>query len=338
METVRRTKAAWQRVLDALEARPLLLCLAAVGIAAGVSLAMASVSGWTRIDHVLGHLELWWLVVVVAGWAISYLGYTVAHHRTAALCGAKLTRRASLYAVTFGAAATCLRSGYSVDHRALRHGGAEPESARVGVLNLAVLEYAALAPAAWICALILLHSQRVQQQVTVPWAVGVPVGVALAVAIGCYFGRRVPTGAGPIASTVRGGLLALCQLGHQLRHPVRNREAWLGMATHWASDIAALWAALLMTGVHPAPAIVILGFATGYACTPRSMPLTGVGVTEALMPLAFMWEGVPLASAVVAVFIYRLARLVLAVPPALLTHEQVRRMAALPAVQRALAH
>jgi uncharacterized membrane protein YbhN (UPF0104 family) len=121
-------------------------------------------------------------------------------------------------------------------------------------------------------------------------------------------------------------LEALTLFREQVRHPLRNRAAWVGITLHWAGDLAIMWAALRAVGLEPPLAAVILGYATGYVLSPRSLPLAGVGVTEALMPLAMSWMGVPLASAVVAVFLYRGGRLLVAVPPALIARADVQRL------------
>jgi len=56
------------------------------------------------------------------------------------------------------------------------------------------------------------------------------------------------------------------------------------------------------------------------------VPLAGAGVTEVLLPLALMWVGVPLAHAVLSVLAYRIMRLLLAMPPAILAREGVQSL------------
>jgi uncharacterized membrane protein YbhN (UPF0104 family) len=62
---------------------------------------------------------------------------------------------------------------------------------------------------------------------------------------------------------------------------------------------------------------VIVGYATGYALTRRTLPLAGAGVVEALLPFALSWMSYPLAAAVVAVGAYRVVNLWLPLVPAL---------------------
>jgi uncharacterized membrane protein YbhN (UPF0104 family) len=63
------------------------------------------------------------------------------------------------------------------------------------------------------------------------------------------------------------------------------------------------------------PAVVV-GYATGYALTRRTLPLAGAGAVEALLPFALLWVGYPLAAAILAVFAYRVFNLWLPLGPA----------------------
>jgi uncharacterized membrane protein YbhN (UPF0104 family) len=81
-----------------------------------------------------------------------------------------------------------------------------------------------------------------------------------------------------------------------------------------------------MFGIHLSPDRLVLAYATGYAMTPRGLPLAGVGITEVLMPVAYTWVGVPLADAVLAVFAYRIVTLVIGLLPALIATPLVERM------------
>jgi uncharacterized membrane protein YbhN (UPF0104 family) len=97
-----------------------------------------------------------------------------------------------------------------------------------------------------------------------------------------------------------------------------------GMATYWAADIGALGACLAVVQ-HAVPVdVLVVGYATGYAFTRRSMPLAGAGAAEALMPFAMHWMTVPLAAGVLAVFAYRLCNLWLPLGPAALAMRHLR--------------
>lgn len=89
------------------------------------------------------------------------------------------------------------------------------------------------------------------------------------------------------------------------------------MGLYWFGEVLCLWATLRVFLVRP-PSLsaLIVGFATGYALTRRSLPLAGAGAVEALLPFALAWSGMPLAAAVLAVFCYRFFNLWLPVGPA----------------------
>ena len=101
------------------------------------------------------------------------------------------------------------------------------------------------------------------------------------------------------------------------------------MLVYWLAEACALWATLRTFGVSCAPAVAILGFATGYVLTPRGLPLAGAGIAEVLLPLSLMWLGVPLAAAVPAAFAAELVRLAVSVPLAVLARSEVHRLVGL---------
>jgi uncharacterized membrane protein YbhN (UPF0104 family) len=315
---------AWMRRS---EEAPLFLSLFAIAIATAVSLGVAEAAGIHRVQRVLEGVQPIWLAPMLGARVLSYLGYTAAHRATltSGETGWRALRKA-LRAVAFGGAATSLEGGFSIDHRLMRGDGASSREATVSVLNLGALELATLAPAAWVCALLLLRDSHVRGEVTLSWAIGVPAGLALALAVAPHLPSRSLARRGALGRALSRLLDALALLLQQLRHPLRYRLAWLGMCTYWACEILSLWAALRLFGVKTPADVVVLAYATGHVLTPRSLPLSGVGVTELLLPLALNWCGVRLAAAVPAVYAYRLALLSLATPPAVAAHGSVREL------------
>ena len=174
------------------------------------------------------------------------------------------------------------------------------------VLGLGALEYALLGPAACITAIVLLANgvHKPNPALTLPWAIAVPVGF----------------------------IAALWAVGH--RHRFANKGGWrerlqalesihvlkclsdeapdgpLGTAVYWFGDIVCLWACLkAFTHGMPDIELLLLGYATGYALTRRTLPLAGAGAVELLLPFALSWCGISLAAAVLAVFAYRVCNL-----------------------------
>jgi uncharacterized membrane protein YbhN (UPF0104 family) len=89
------------------------------------------------------------------------------------------------------------------------------------------------------------------------------------------------------------------------------------MAVYWAGEVFVLWVCLAAFTRHtPSVEAVVVGYATGYALTRRTLPLAGAGAVEALLPFALTWVGYGLAPAVLAVFAYRIFNLWLPLGPA----------------------
>jgi uncharacterized membrane protein YbhN (UPF0104 family) len=278
---------------------------AAVALAAGAVVAIAILAHPAAVWRALKGIEPEWLALVIPGQLLALIGYTAAYRP---LVGSNEGpdlgpgRAFRLVAVGFGLPA--LRGGFALDKQAVERLGAREREAAVCVLGLGALEYAVIAPIAWGCALALLLQGR-YETVTLPWVIAVPVGTLVAL----WALRHPPRKDGRLREAWRRALDGLAVLGPMLRRPHRWWGAWLGMLVYWAGDAVAMWAALRAFGVHRPFDIVVLGLATGWAATRRTLPLAGAGATEALMPLAYKWLGVPLAPALCAVVAYRCVNL-----------------------------
>jgi uncharacterized membrane protein YbhN (UPF0104 family) len=266
----------------------------------------------------LVHPQWEWLVAAVGAEIFAYLGYTAAYREVArAEGGAELEvpKVAALVASGFGAFVH--NGGFALDRAALERAGLDREEARKRVLGLGMLEYAVLAPATLVAAvLVFLWHARISTSLTLPWIVGVPVGAAIALTA-IHF--KDPIGRWPlIGPPVARGLHALDLILCLLRTPRRHSLALLGTVAYWAGDIFCLWFTLHAFSDHtpPVPQLMV-GYATGYALTRRALPLGGAGMVEALLPFALGWLAIGLAPALLAVFFYRLINLWLPIVPAL---------------------
>ncbi len=269
-----------------------------------------------------------WIAVAAAARLASYVGYALAHRRVTAACGrSELQAQEAVRVVAFGAGATSVKGGFSIDVRALRGAGASLPEARAHVAALALLEYIVLALAGWACALVLIGRPGVQAVAVWPWVIGVPAGVALA---GLAWPRLRARSRHGRAGTRLDSVVAGAEiLARQWRRPLGALSALCGMAVYWGAEACALWASLHAFGISCAPSIAILGCATGYVLTPRGLPLAGAGVTEALVPVSLMWLGVPLAAAVPAALASELTRLGVSLPLAWLTRREVHQLVGL---------
>jgi len=318
--------------------------LAVVVAAAGVLTfgAFAGLSWWAgfvTVYHRLTHVHWWWALVALAAEAVSYLGYIVAYREVArAEDGTELDLSSTAAVVATGFGVFLSSGGFALDEAVLRSAGVPPREARARVLGLGALEYVVLAPAAMAAAIyiVVFHRPDIDSALTWPWIIGVPLGFAAATVL-MLNRKRLRNRRAGWRGHVANALEALNLVRSMAVRPIPYGLAFVGMALYWAGDIACLWAALHVFFLDPPPlAILVLGYATGYALTRRTLPLGGAGVVDTLLPLSLVWLGIAFAPAVVAVVVYRFMNLWLPMIPALaglptlkqMSRRRVRRAAA----------
>jgi uncharacterized membrane protein YbhN (UPF0104 family) len=281
------------------------------------AMLMAGVAGYTQIASHVRHAHTYWFPFAIVGAVAAQIGYTFAYREVANVGrGVKLgtLRAGAIVAAGFGMFIP--RGGFAVDIEALEDLGVPSDEARVRVLGLGSLEYAVLATGALVCAiLLLLDDPHAQRAVTLSWTIGVPVGTALALLAVRY---RKWICRGWLGKVLGPPLEALMVVGQIVVSPRRHgAAAFTGMAVYWAGEVFVLWACLAaFTRDTPAVTAVVVGYATGYALTRRTLPLAGAGAVEALLPFALVWVGFGLPAAVLAVFCYRIFNLWLPLGPA----------------------
>ena len=89
-------------------------------------------------------------------------------------------------------------------------------------------------------------------------------------------------------------------------------------------EILCLWAALMAFHARVGVPVLIIGFATGYVLTRRSLPAGGAGISEVGLTFALYWLDVPFASALLGVLAYRAFNFWLALVPALAARGTMR--------------
>jgi uncharacterized membrane protein YbhN (UPF0104 family) len=294
----------------------------AVGAVAGISWA----AGFGRVLDGLSHVDPAWLPVAFGMELAAYFGYVVAYREVARVEGGPrlgLGRAGAIVAAGFGA--FVIRGGFVVDRQALETAGLEPRQARVRVLGLGFLEYAVLAPAAALAAVILLARGATHPSLgfTLPWAIAVPLGFAAAFAA-LTMRHRFRDERG-WRGVVKHMLDAVHMLKDLARQGAPHGGAFLGTTLYWVGDIGCLWACLRAFHDSPDLAALVIGYATGYALTRRTLPLGGAGSVEALVSFALVWTGIPLATAVLAVCAYRIFNLWLPLLPAAIGLRHLKR-------------
>jgi uncharacterized membrane protein YbhN (UPF0104 family) len=303
-----------------------LIALAAT-LAAGALIGIAWSIGIVNVLDRLVHPHWLWFPLAVGGELIAYLGYTAAYRDVARAEGGTelgVPRAAALVATGFGVFVH--GGGFALDRAALERAGLSETEARRRVLGLSVLEYAVLAPATLVAAVVvLLRHQSVDTSLTLPWIVGVPVGAVLALAALRH--SSTVCGWRYVGRPLVHGLDALRHVIDLVRRPRRYGLAIIGTLAYWAGDIFCLWATLHAYSARTPPlAQLIVGYATGYALTRRALPLGGAGLVEGVLPFALGWVRIALAPALLAVFVYRLINLWLPMIPALAGLPTLRRL------------
>ena len=301
-------------------------------VAAALSLIatifVAGAAGYVAVASRLRHANWYWIPFAMAGAVAAHIGYTFAYREVAHVGrGVKLgaLRAGAIVAAGFGMFIP--RGGFAVDIEALEDLGVPRDEARIRVLGLGSLEYAVLATGALICAIFLLidHSDA-QRAVTLSWTIGVPAGTALAL-IAVHYRKWICRGR--LARILGPPLEAIAVVGQIVASPRRHgAAAFTGMAVYWAGEVFVLWVCLAaFDRVTPSVAAVVVGYATGYALTRRTLPLAGAGAVEALLPFALVWVGFNLPAAVLAVFAYRVFNLWLPLGPAAFALYHLQRRA-----------
>jgi uncharacterized membrane protein YbhN (UPF0104 family) len=311
-----------------------LLVLIGAGLALAAMIGISWAAGFEAVYRQLRAVNPNWLPIAFAMEFAAYFGYVVAYRELARVQGGPrlgIGRAGAIVAAGFGV--FVIRGGFVVDRQALEDAGLDPREARVRVLGLGVLEYAVLAPVAAVAAVIILARGSTHPGVgfTLPWAIAVPLGfVAAFAALGL---RHRVRDEGGWRAALRHALDAVNMLRHLARQGADHGGAFVGTTLYWVGDIGCLWACLRAFNDSPDLAALVIGYATGYALTRRTLPLGGAGSVEALVSFSLAWAGIPLAQAVLAVCAYRIFNLWLPLLPAAIGLRQLKRwrQAAAPA-------
>jgi uncharacterized membrane protein YbhN (UPF0104 family) len=296
------------------------IALAAV-VFTGSLAVMAAIAGWSHVTGALRIPHSWWLALALVAEVAAFAGYVLAYRSVA---GRDLSLRRATEYVAIGFGAFLAKGGSELDKHALRNEHDDAEEGEMRVVALDVLEHAPLAPAAWAAAVVLLAegSRTPGLDFTLDWAVLVPVGAVLAF-VGVRRRARFRRRRG-----WRGWLGRLLEGIHVLFELLRDwRTEWpalAGATIYWAGDVACLWACLAPLRAAPSLPAIVIAHAVGYVLTRRTFPLAGAGFVEVLMPLTLVAAGVPFATAIVGVFLYRLFNLWLPLVPALVALHTTR--------------
>jgi hypothetical protein len=317
-----------------LERRNFLILLVAGALALAAAMGLADMAGYGRLVDAVRDVVPTWFAVCFGGQILAYFGYVLAVRDIARVDdGPVLSFRLSMRTVVAGFgvfAATHAAGGFSVDYWTFRRSGLRRREAVARVLALGALEYVVLAPAALVCAVVLLFGTggHVQHAMTYPWLAVVPGFLAaLWVSSPKRAGRFAdPGGGGRVRQWFAHFVSGMVKLRCLLANPRLYGLGVVGVSLYWLGDIACLWAALKIFNAELSTPALVLAYATGYVLTRRSLPAGGAGLVEVTMTFALVWVGVPLAPALLGVVTYRVFNFWLPVIPALAALPAVRRM------------
>jgi uncharacterized membrane protein YbhN (UPF0104 family) len=307
----------------ALSRRPVTVSLVAIAIRAVALLVIIELAGAPAVGRPLQHLHIGWIGVVATAQLVTYPAYVVAYRSVARL---RRTTRPSLSTVVrivvAGFGPLAVSGGFGVDKDALRVLEQDETGAQVRVGAMATIEWAVLAPATCVVAIVLLViGSDVAGSLLWPWAIGLPALVVAALwataperieQLSHPFGRRID-----LLAHVLDGIGSVKTMARQ---PRRYAGAWGGTALYWVAEICALYGALRTVGLDLGAGRTILAYATGYLASRRSLPLGGAGLTEALLVYSLYQLHQPLGPAIDAVMIYRAFNFLVVVIPALIAY------------------
>jgi uncharacterized membrane protein YbhN (UPF0104 family) len=277
---------------------------------------LALLAGWHATAGRLDRLAWEFVPLMVLAHLAAYVGYLIAHHQVFNRSREhRVGWRLSAQIAVIGFGGWLIGGGFTVDRRAHITAGFTSSDAGNAVITLAAIELLVLTPAAWFCAVLANHSHGVSPSATIPWIIAVPAGFG--VVAGLLLLRYLQRNRPPRLVRLRAledGLEATIEL---LADPGRGPAAVAGIAAYWAADFLALWAALRFASISIALPRLVVGYATAYFLTRRTLPFAGALIIEALLAVSLVWVGVPLAAAALAVLVYRLSDFALTLSGAL---------------------
>ncbi|HXG76388.1 MAG TPA: lysylphosphatidylglycerol synthase transmembrane domain-containing protein [Gaiellaceae bacterium] len=287
----------------------------AVLLVVGVGLLIARAAGFSEVRAAVEEAEPSWLALCLAAQVLALAGYADVFReafrwRGGPDPGYRLSAHVMLASI--GATRVFAAGGagaLAATYWCFRRARFPRREALVRVLGFNTLFYVSFALAAWAAALLLaLGAWGVAPLgLTLPWLVLVPF---------CFAAAAFVTQPARLGAFTRGGgnvlrrALAVAIGGtawvREVLPDPGGRRLQLSALLYWVGNALCLWAALRSVGVSlPLPELA-LAYATGHAATILPLPLGGVGGVDAAMTYALTVVGVDLASALVAVAVFRL--------------------------------
>jgi uncharacterized membrane protein YbhN (UPF0104 family) len=307
--------------------RALLVLVAGTLVVLGAVLLVTKLAGYANLLDAVRSANPGWVLLAPAGQVLAFAGYILAFRIAAGIDGGPrlpgwLSTRlvfASLGATRMIAAAGA--GGMAVLYWALRRAGLSRRAAVVRVVGLNIVLFGVLGALACLAALaVVLGRGDAPLAMTLPWLIGVPACAALAFAFVLWRpkqGSRAAGAPGRVHRLLREAARSLALARRLLVAWPENVKIAAGTAMYWAGDVLCLWAGLRAFDVWIGASALVLAYATGYIAIVLPLPTGGIGGVDAALTLALIWVGVPVASALLAVFVYRFFNFVVPTLPGL---------------------
>ena len=295
--------------------RAVLGVLVAVLLVAGVGLLFVRVAGFAEVRDAIERADSRWFAVCLVAQvlALSAYAYVV---RGALAWGDRpdpgIGVSAHVTLASIGATRVFAAGGVgaiAVAYWCFRRARFTADEAIARVLGLNVLFYVAFAVGVWAAAFVvaLEVSGDVPVGLTAPWLVLLPLlgAGALLLTRPQRVARNAPETSSLVRRALEWAMSGLAWAREVLSRPA-GRRLLVATALYWAGNLVCLWASLRSVGEGPPLPELVLAFAAGHAAMILPLPLGGAGGVDAAMSYALTAVGVPLATALVAVGVYRL--------------------------------
>ena len=151
---------------------PVLMTVVAFVLAVAAVAALAIINGFSEFRHAWSHLHVGWLGLVVVAEVLAIPAYAGLYRKVTELEGGPDTPFPLLLRLVIaGFGPFAPDGGFALDKRALHALEEDEHSATIRVLGLGALEWALLAPATWVAAVVLLATgdPRPMPSLLWPW-------------------------------------------------------------------------------------------------------------------------------------------------------------------------
>lgn len=289
--------------------------VAAMLLVAGVGLLIARAAGFEEVRGAIERADSRWFAVCLAAQVAALWGYAEVFRGGFSWRGGPdpgLGTSARVMLASIGATRVFAAGGVgaiAATYWSFRRAGFPAADALVRILGFNTLFYVTFSAGAFTAALLAATGAwgDVPLVFAAPWLVVVPLCVAAAVVVTQPMRvARLARLDGDLARRAFGYAIAGTAWVRDVLPDSDGRRLVLATALYWMGNVVCLWAALRSVGVElPLPELV-LAFAAGHAATILPLPLGGVGGVDAAVTYSLTAVDVPLATALVAVGVFRL--------------------------------